>query len=76
MVRHSSHIPKITVEVEVALHDGSIHRGQVWIAVNQRVLDMLNEPNAFFPFREQKTGNVTLLSKAVVAAVTPVDQRG
>lgn len=76
MARHGAYIPKITVEVEVALSDGSTHRGQVFITANQRVLDMLNEPNAFFPFREQKTGRVTLLSKAIVAAVTPVDQRG
>lgn len=75
-MRQGSYIPKITVEVEIALTDGSIHHGQVYIAANQRVQDMLNEPNSFFPFREKKSGEVTLLSKAVIAAVTPLDQRG
>jgi len=70
------YIPKIAVDVEIALNDGSIHRGQVYIAANQRVLDMLNEANGFFPFREQKSGEVTLLSKSIIAAVTPLDQRG
>ncbi|MFC3229385.1 hypothetical protein ACFOGJ_19215 [Marinibaculum pumilum] len=70
------YIPKIAVDVEIALNDGSIHRGQVYIAANQRVLDMLNEANGFFPFREQKSGEVTLLSKTIIAAVTPLDQRG
>jgi len=76
LVRQGNYIPKIAVEVEVALNDGSIHRGLVYIAANQRVLDMLNESSAFFPFREQKSGELTLLAKAVIAAVTPLDQRG
>ncbi len=69
-------IPKITVDVELTLYEGTTQLGQVFINANQRVLDMLNEPSPFFPFRVSQTGQITLLSKSSVVAVRPLDQRG
>lgn len=69
-------IPKITVDVEITFYEGTTQLGQVYINANQRVLDMLNEPTGFFPFRVAGTGQITLLNKSSVVAIRPLDQRG
>ena len=68
-------IPTIEVEVELDLSDGTSQTGVVFILANQRVLDLLNDPRAFFPFR-RRDGQVIMLNKRQVVAVRPLDQRG
>jgi len=68
-------IPKIAVDVELTLYEGTTQLGQVFIKANQRVLDLLNEAVSFFPFRGQN-GQVTLINKNSVVGVRPLDQRG
>ena len=68
-------IPKIAVDVEITLYEGTTQLGQIFIKASQRVQDLLNEPTAFFPFRGQN-GQVTLLNKNSVVGVRPLDQRG
>jgi hypothetical protein len=69
-------IPKITVEVEISHVDGSKARGTVFISANERVLDMLNGPGAFFPFRDGPSRRVKLYSKASIITIEPLDQKG
>jgi hypothetical protein len=69
-------VPKITVEVEITRLDGSKLRGDVFIAANERVLDMLNSANPFFPFRNADSRRVLLFNKAGIAAIEPLDQKG
>lgn len=69
-------IPKIAVEVEISRFDGSKVRGDVFIAANERVLDMLNSSNPFFPFRDSNTRRVLLFSKASIVTIEPLDQKG
>jgi hypothetical protein len=69
-------IPKIAVEVEITRLDGSRIRGDVFIAANERVLDMLNGSNPFFPFRHADNRRVLLLGKASIVSIEPLDQKG
>ena len=69
-------IPKIAVEVEITRFDGSRVRGDVFIAANERVLDMLNGSSPFFPFRDASTRRVLLFSKTSIVTMEPLDQKG
>jgi len=69
-------IPKITVEVELTLSDGSRQRGMIFISATQRVSDLLNAPEPYFAFRPSDDRDVLLINKSAVAMVKPLDQRG
>ena len=65
-------IPKIKVRADVALVDGTVLRGHVFLEATTRVQDMLNAPTPFFPFVDE-TGVVRLVNKNAIAQVRPYD---
>ena len=65
--------PKTTVEVELIMTDGTSINGQVYRSEGQRVLDLLNEPQPFFPVR-LKSDEIILVAKSSVAICKPIDQ--
>jgi hypothetical protein len=65
--------PKTTVEVELIMTDGTSINGQVYRAAGQRVLDLLNDPQPFFPVR-LPSGEIILVAKSSVAICKPIDQ--
>lgn len=70
-----SRIVKEAVEAEMILHDGTSLAGKVFVGQNQRVQDLLNDDNAFFPLL-QENGEILLLSKAAIAVCKPLDSPG
>ncbi len=76
MAHENRHIPKLKVDVELTLADGRNLAGQVFVLTSQRVIDLLNGPESFFPFRDAASGKIILFNKAAVSAIHPRDQRG
>jgi len=64
---------KVKIEVEVELRDGRVMLGHVFAAPKQRLSDMLNDERQFLPFATS-SGIVTVLRKAMILRVTPVQQ--
>lgn len=69
----NNRIPKLKVEVELVLSDGRTLHGQVFLLPSQRVIDLLNGPEPFFPFREGASGKITLCNKSAVSTLRPLD---
>ena len=64
---------KSKVEVELVLSDGTALKGHLFLSVQQRILDSLNDERAFVPFED--TENVlTVLNKSAITQIKPVDQ--
>lgn len=64
---------KLTVDVELILEDGTNLSCEVFVAPGERVLDLLNAPNAFMPVRLENQ-EILLVSKASVVVCKPLDQ--
>ena len=65
-------IPKVREYAEVALGDGRVLKGYVFIEATSRIQDLLNGDLRFFPFIDEG-GNIHLLSKDWVVMVRPFD---
>jgi hypothetical protein len=63
---------KVKVAVEVILADGTTVSGAVFIGVDERVSDLLNDSKPFFPVR-MENGEILLINKSSVALVKPLD---
>lgn len=63
---------KVKVAVEVILADGTTVSGAVFIGVDERVSDLLNDDKPFFPVR-MENGEILLVNKTAVALVKPLD---
>ena len=74
-LRPGSRIVKEIVEVEMILHDGTTLAGKVFIGQGQRVQDLLNDNNAFFPLL-QDNGEILLIAKTAMAVCKPLDSPG
>ncbi len=74
-VQPISRIVKEVVEVEIILHDGTGLNGKVFIGQDQRVQDLLNDDNAFFPLL-QPNGEILLIAKSAMALCKPLDSPG
>lgn len=70
-----SRIMKHKVEVEVVLSDGTRLGGSVYVGQSQRVLDLLNDTDPFFPLM-QDDGEVLLIAKSSLAVCKPLDTPG
>ena len=70
-----SRIMKHKVEVEVVFSDGTKLGGSVYVGQSQRVLDLLNDPDAFFPLMRDD-GEVLLIAKSSLAVCKPLDTPG
>ncbi len=66
---------KTGIEVELILNDGTRIAGSVFIGKEERVQDILNHPNPFFPLR-QKNQEILLVAKSAVAVCKPLDSPG
>jgi hypothetical protein len=71
----ASRIVKDVIEVEIILHDGTKLDGKVFIGQEQRVQDLLNDANAFFPLL-QPSGEILLIAKSAMALCKPLDSPG
>lgn len=65
-------IPKIREHTEIALADGTLLKGYVFVDATARIQDVLNDPNDFFPFVDDQDV-VHLINKRHVARVKPFD---
>lgn len=66
-------IPKVKIEVEVDLSDGSHLRGYMFGTQDQRISDVLNDSRSFLPFVDMD-GRCTVYSKTVIFGIKPVQQ--
>ena len=66
---------KTGVDVELILNDGTRLTGSVFISQDDRVQDLLNHPNPFFPLR-QENQEILLIAKAAIAVCKPRDSPG
>jgi len=64
---------KVNVDVELVLVDGTSVSGKVFIESKQRVLDLLNTPEAFFPMRLENQ-DIVLVAKSAVAFCKPLEE--
>lgn len=64
---------KVNVDVELVLVDGTTVSGKVFIETRQRVLDLLNTPESFFPMRLENQ-DIVLVSKAAIAFCKPLEE--
>lgn len=63
---------KVNVEVELVMADGTQVSGHVFIGLDQRVQDLLNDPAPFFPLRLPQH-EIVLINKSMVAICKPLD---
>lgn len=70
-----SRIMKHKVEVEVLFSDGTRLSGAVYVGQSQRVLDLLNDAEPFFPLMRDD-GEVLLVAKSSIAVCKPLDTPG
>jgi hypothetical protein len=62
---------KANVAVELILDDGTRLSGTMFLGLNERVLDMLNDERGFLPFRS--TGNdMLLIAKRSISICRPL----
>lgn len=64
---------KKTVDTELILHDGDTLSGQVYLNIGERVQDLLNGKQGFFPLRVE-SGEILLINKAFVAVCKPLQE--
>lgn len=65
---------KVNVDVELVLHDGTTLAGKVFIETKQRVLDLMNTPDPFFPLRLANQ-EIVLVAKAAIALCKPLENQ-
>lgn len=75
IVPSTSKLLKESVEVELIFHDGSRLSGMIFIGPEQRVQDMLNAPEPFFPL-QQDNAEIVLVGKGSLALCKPLDTPG
>lgn len=63
---------KSKAAVEVVLEDGTSLAGHVFVSVDERVLDCLNDARPFIPFL-QADGTMLIVAKAKIAVCRPLE---
>ena len=71
-IRQSRIRTKTNVEVEIILVDGTPLAGSVFIGLDERVQELMNDPKPFFPLRLANK-DMLLINKAAVAVCKPLD---
>lgn len=66
--------PKTKIRVELQRGDDTIMEGFVFVAGQERVLDLLNGKEPFLPF-EMENGRYVLINKRAIAYVWPHDDQ-
>ncbi len=71
ILRSSKIRTKVNVDVELVMTDGTTLSGSVFIGLDERVQDLLNDPKPFFPLRLINK-DVLLINKLLVAICKPL----
>jgi hypothetical protein len=71
ILRTSKIRTKTNVDVELVMTDGTALSGSVFIGLDERVQEMLNDPKPFFPLRLDNK-DVLLINKQLVAICKPL----
>ena len=66
-------VPKVREYAEIALSNGSVMMGYVFVEATSRIQDLLNEEPAFFAFID-KEERIHLVNKNMIVHVRPFDQ--
>lgn len=72
MPYNAQKIPKIRQYAEIALSDGTVLSGYVFVDATSRIQDLLNGDALFIPFMDQHD-TVHLLNKTAIVRVLPYD---
>ncbi len=64
--------PRIKVEVELGLNDGTTLTGHLFISPTERILETMNDPRGFIPFAGSD-GRVRVLSKSIITSITLIE---
>ena len=73
MYESDQKLSKLEVEVLVQLNDGTQFLGFLAVKQQQRISDLLNDDRQFIPV-QTTGGSVSILSKAAILKVAPLDQ--
>ncbi|MFO1190436.1 MAG: hypothetical protein U1E97_12865 [Alphaproteobacteria bacterium] len=76
MVERFPKIPKVKEPVTIALMDGTVLDGHMFIDATSRIQDVLNGESQFFPFLTDAGGQIeiAIINKAAVKTVRPKHQ--
>jgi hypothetical protein len=66
-------VPKVREYAEIALSNGSVMMGYVFVEATSRIQDLLNEEPVFFAFID-KEERIHLVNKNMIVHVRPFDQ--
>lgn len=66
---------KVNAEVQLIMADGTQLTGYVFIGLDERVLDLMNDARPFFPLRLENQ-DIVIVNKAHVAVLKPIDHPG
>ncbi len=66
-------IPKVREYAQIALSDGSVMNGYVFVEATLRIQDVLNSASPFIPFVDEEDV-VHLVNKSAILRVRPYDQ--
>jgi len=66
--------PKVKLETEIRLRDGSKLLANLFVQPQSRISDLLNDEREFLPV-ELVDGRTTVLRKAAIMQVTPMEQQ-
>lgn len=69
MITNSRKVQKSALTVEIALNDGSMIFGKVFVSAQARLVDALNDERDFLPI-EASDGSFMALSKSAIRQVT------
>ena len=67
-------VRKAKVAVQLQMSDGVSMKGNVFINIDSRVLDLMNDTPTFVPF-EAEDGGVHLLNKFEILRLTPLGSK-
>lgn len=67
-------IRKAKVTVQLQMTDGVTMKGNVFINIDSRVLDLMNDSATFVPF-EADDGSIHLLNKFEILRLTPTSHK-
>jgi hypothetical protein len=67
---------KVNVTVDLVLEDGTRLMGKVYVRTDERVLDMMNGPDPFFPLRLANQDIVLVRKASVAMCRIPEDSDG
>jgi DnaJ-domain-containing protein 1 len=75
MQKNGSHsITTKSIPVEISLRDGSSLSGKVWVPIQGRLTDMLNDPREFIPIESRDGAFIALAKSAIKQIALPATE--